>query len=252
VLPFLEQANLVNGANYHLKENWWRTIGEVSPNVGVTIPNGTSVQMQLAVFQCPITPFPDRVQKKKETPPEQDKVGACGDYFVPEGVSLTINNDLAPSERFPVEADRRGALRPFPETTSFMDITDGTSNTILVGECAGREDVWRGRNWIPAAADKALSECARARGGAWATNDNPYEIGQRDPWCVSLAVTGPIPGPMTINNSNEWGHLYYSFHDGGACFALADGSVRFIPESISLRTLADLTTRAGGEVPRDY
>jgi prepilin-type processing-associated H-X9-DG protein len=57
---------------------------------------------------------------------------------------------------------------------------------------------------------------------------------------------------MKINNSNEWGHLYYSFHDGGAAFCFADGSVRFISESIPLATLAALTTRAGGEVVADY
>ena len=61
------------------------------------------------------------------------------------------------------------------------------------------------------------------------------------------AAYGPIPGPITINNSNEWGHCFYSFHTSGANFAFADGSVRFLSESTSLATLAALVTRAGGE-----
>jgi prepilin-type processing-associated H-X9-DG protein len=56
---------------------------------------------------------------------------------------------------------------------------------------------------------------------------------------------------MKINNSNEWGHLYYGFHTGGAVFALADGSVRFLTESTPLWNLAALTTRGGGEVAAD-
>ena len=53
---------------------------------------------------------------------------------------------------------------------------------------------------------------------------------------------------MKINNSNEWGHLFYSFHEGGAGFALADGSVRFLSEATPLRSLAVMVTRSGGEV----
>jgi prepilin-type processing-associated H-X9-DG protein len=52
---------------------------------------------------------------------------------------------------------------------------------------------------------------------------------------------------MKINNSNEWGHYYYSFHDGGALFAFADGSVHFLADDIPVWVLASLTTRAGGE-----
>ena len=139
-------------------------------------------------------------------------------------------------------------LRPFPETSTFGSALDGLSTSILMAECAGREDVWRGRTMKPAAADKADPNCARARGGAWATNDNPYEIGGRVEWCFG----GTIPGPMKINNSNEWGHLYYSFHDQGANFCFADASVRFINEGVALATLVTLTTRAGSDVPGDY
>lgn len=100
----------------------------------------------------------------------------------------------------------------------------------------------------PANATRNDPTCARARGGAWATNDNPYAIGQRIFWCDSSATgESAIPGTMKINNSNEWGHLYYSFHEGGAQFAFADGSVRFISDRVALWVLASLTTRSGGE-----
>jgi prepilin-type N-terminal cleavage/methylation domain-containing protein len=244
LLPFLEQANIVSGAYYDLNENWWRS----TTAGGVPIPNASTVQMHLSVFLCPSSPNQKRLQNKAEAPPEQNKVGACGDYFIPEGVHPAINAELPPAQQYPSGSDLKGAMRAFPETTPIAAFTDGTSQTILVAECAGREDVWRGRTMKPAAADKASPNCARARGGAWATNDNPYEIGQRLEWCSGANA---IPGTMRINNSNEWGHLYYSFHTGGAVFALADGSVRFLTESTPLWNLAALTTRAGGEVLSD-
>ena len=45
----------------------------------------------------------------------------------------------------------------------------------------------------------------------------------------------------------------YGFHSGGVNTLLADGSVRFIRQSISVQTFAALVTRNGGEViPGDY
>jgi prepilin-type processing-associated H-X9-DG protein len=44
----------------------------------------------------------------------------------------------------------------------------------------------------------------------------------------------------------------YAFHTGGANFVFADGSVHFIRDTVSLTTLAQLITRAGGEIVTDY
>jgi prepilin-type processing-associated H-X9-DG protein len=45
----------------------------------------------------------------------------------------------------------------------------------------------------------------------------------------------------------------YGFHSGGVNALLGDGSVRFIKQTIQLRTLAALITRNGGEVvPNDF
>jgi prepilin-type N-terminal cleavage/methylation domain-containing protein/prepilin-type processing-associated H-X9-DG protein len=297
LLPFLEQQNIVSNANYDLNQDWWRLHSDYiedpanpgtfipDPNGG-PVPNGITVQKFIDVLMCPATPIQERTQFKDDGPVGH-KIGACTDYFAPEGVHSAILNELpaladlprgSPVPGFPAGTTASsktvvaGVLQPFGAATlpawtatiegdprvqlakgklaypKLTSVTDGTSNTIIIGECAGREDVWRGRTMTPANAIRGVSSCARARGGAWATNDNPYAIGQRINWCVSSATgLDAIPGEMRLNNSNEWGHLYYSFHEGGCQFAFADGSVRFLSDRVALWVVASLTTRAGGE-----
>ena len=232
ILPYIEQGNLIAG--YDVKVDWWRE------------PNRAIVQNPVAVLTCPSTPNPDRMQDKPESSPP-NKTGACGDYFVPTGVHTDINNSLTAAEQFPEGADLQGVIAAksdFNTANELKLVTDGTSNSILLGECAGREDVWRGREFFPV--DYTGTPRVRARGGAWATTDNPYDIGQRKAWHASF---DPIPGEVAINNSNEWGHCFYSFHSGGSNFGFADGSVRFLSEEMNLRTLAELVTRANAEIP---
>jgi prepilin-type processing-associated H-X9-DG protein len=49
---------------------------------------------------------------------------------------------------------------------------------------------------------------------------------------------------MNRKNDNE----PYSFHPGGGNFLFADGAVRFVRESVDIKTFAALLTRAAGEV----
>ena len=44
----------------------------------------------------------------------------------------------------------------------------------------------------------------------------------------------------------------FSFHVGGAQFALADGSVRFMSENIDARLFVSLCTRSNGEVVGEF
>lgn len=244
VLPYLEQGNLVVG--YDLNEDWWRE------------PNRAIAQNPLAVLLCPSTPNQERVQDKPESTPP-NKTGACGDYFTPTGVHIEINLSLPADQQFTNYNEKfsngddnlvlDGVVaeqHEFNQHNALKSITDGLSNSILLGECAGREDVYRGRQFY--AVDYTGTPAVRARGGAWATTDNPYPIGLKKPWKANF---GTIPGNLSINNSNEWGHCFYSFHPSGANFTLADGSVRFLSDDIDLRTLADLVTRAGGEITKD-
>jgi prepilin-type N-terminal cleavage/methylation domain-containing protein/prepilin-type processing-associated H-X9-DG protein len=230
ILPYLEGDNLAKG--YSQTTPWWIP------------PNRDIVAVRVKVFQCPSTPEPMRIQDKPETTPP-NKTGAVGDYFTTAGVHPNINTELG-SVVFPTGSDLRGVICWYDplvnKENSIAAVRDGTSNSFLLAECAGREDVWRRRVQYPV--NFTSTPKVRARGGAWATTDNAYMIGDRKAWDLAF---GPIPGAMTINNSNEWGHCFYSFHTSGANFSFADGSVRFFSESTPLLTLAVLTTRSNGE-----
>ncbi|MBS0262963.1 MAG: DUF1559 domain-containing protein [Planctomycetes bacterium] len=247
LLPHLDQANLLNlGTGWDIKANWWdSTNSNAGAYAGQPVANRQIAAMALPVLICPSTPQGIRYEDKPNSP--ETKYGACGDYFTPTGVHLDINNSLPADRAFATTADLRGVLAIYDATRNKVNriaqVTDGTSNCILIGECAGREDVWRKR--VMTALDYGSGNI-RARGGAWATNDNVYTIGQRVTTNYGKGTT-TIPGTLAINNSNEYGHCFYSFHDGGANFVFADGSVRFLGENVDLKLLASLVTRAGGE-----
>ena len=53
------------------------------------------------------------------------------------------------------------------------------------------------------------------------------------------------PTPITARKERP---RSIAFHPGGANFLMADGSVRFIKETVGIRVFARLVTRAGGEI----
>lgn len=263
VLPYLEEAALMS--TYDLSRNWWENDNGSAPSGGTAgildepvTGNRALVRNQLQVLQCPSAPFPNRIQDKIANP---RKTGACGDYFLVAGTGTNFKTVASlpdwsavalpgATEEWSGCASTNNAKRP---KSTFAKISDGLSKTILLAEGAGREDVWRDRTRYPANADDVSGNaaCARARGGAWATNDNPHAFGESLVSGCTKAnspTAGEVPKSlMRVNGSNEWGWLMYAFHAGGANLAMADGAVRFVTEDTSVKILGQLATRAGGE-----
>jgi prepilin-type processing-associated H-X9-DG protein len=202
--------------------------------------NQEVVATQLKVFQCPSAPEQERYTTNLGVFLLFGTKGACGDY------TLTLGVDTVLAQRGWVDpvADYRGALTNTPTPalavsptrngTRLTDITDGTSNTIMLAEDAGRPRVWQ--------AGKA-GEDQKLQGGPW----NHYKGG--------IILQGSTfdgtakPGACAVNCSND-GEVY-AFHTGGANAVFADGSVHFLKVGMDIRIMARLITRAGGEVASD-
>ncbi len=148
---------------------------------------------------------------------------------------------------------------------SFKSITDGTSNTVIVGEVfrgvpfwrtsSGRHTGQRCRRWIaetgycgadtsfpPNNYKNGIATCAPATTG---TNNPPADIHNHCPdknCCPDM-----VNWVDNHNNGNSGRRPFSSLHPGGAQGAYADGSVKFIPETVDLNVWRATGTRAGGE-----
>jgi prepilin-type processing-associated H-X9-DG protein len=185
--------------------------------------NQPVVARQLSIFQCPSAPDQDRCMTFGVF--QNNGKGACGDY----APTFSVDPILVTQGLIAPPGDFRGVLAP-NEMTRIPQITDGTSNTLMLTEDAGRPRLWQ--------AGKAGDD-QTVIGGPWQAYNNGIILQGSTPDGTAR------PGSWAINCTND--REVYSFHSGGANAVFADGSVHFLPASMSIQTLAALVTRAGGE-----
>jgi prepilin-type N-terminal cleavage/methylation domain-containing protein/prepilin-type processing-associated H-X9-DG protein len=146
------------------------------------------------------------------------------------------------------------------------DVIDGTSNTMMFGEtsrfpqeesssshfsfwnvCAGP---WAGPPWT---GTPAWPNDVRVTGGAFVVPklnsppvlNNAFDCQSNVPAPHSLNWALPPDNPPCINQG-QWG--FRSRHSGGANFAFADGSVKYVKNSVNYLVYRALGTRANSEV----
>ncbi len=219
LLPFLEQEALAKIYRWDK-----RSQGPENQPVATT---------QLKVLQCP-SAEPDRWVTAVEDPSNyslrrQGRLRRlCGrsGHRYPPGGSRTGG---------PRQPNIEGVLTSSLVTTHYLtrlaDITDGTSQTLLVTECAGRPELWRAGGPVP--------EIYAIPNGAWVGGTLIFFQG-------STPDGATRPGPCAINCTND--QEAYSFHPAGVNAVFADGSVHFLNADIDIRIFARLVTRAGEEV----
>ena len=226
LLPHLEQTDLYNRFRRDL--NWYDSL------------NQTAVSTRVKVFECPSSPVTAANRVISGTGaapwPVATYQGATTDYVASGGLMGGMVPVYAPQG---TETLRCGAMA-LDTGRRVSEIPDGTSNTLLINEMAGRPTLWQ--NGKP----DTTSERSRASStnlnisGAWA---GANYMGFR-----GFTYDGTVqPGAFGVNASNYYGGIY-SFHSNGANAAMADASVRFLKQDLDIYVIVALITRDGHEV----
>jgi prepilin-type N-terminal cleavage/methylation domain-containing protein len=148
---------------------------------------------------------------------------------------------------------------------ALVNVADGTSNTILFGEKKVGDGNLDSYLTAPLQPNPSPTLLSSGNYGAWAPTPGPTAgAGLLLIGTMSINFTFPTryippnlppgtqapPVPWASLESIAWDRFgaYGSEHHGGALFAMADGSVRFLRTETPLDLLVALSTRAGGEV----
>jgi hypothetical protein len=193
LLPYLEQDNLYKGINFKLPIQDPR--------------NAQAIQKVVAVYLCPSDLTPNGAF------PVPDGFGNPVALAAPSSYSACVGND---------ESDTTGrtGLGIFYRNsqTRLIDIRDGTSNTVLIGERA-----WSNANGIWAG---AISSGVLRRG-----QDNPCQPFIPGAWYPSatLVLSHTHLNNALIDSDGSAGmDDFSSKHSGGSYFVFGDGSVHFV------------------------
>ena len=222
LLPYLEQQNVYNA--YNLNATWnATTASDANYYVNQTV---------IPTYWCPSTPGGTN-SATRLIPYGRGPL----DYVPIFRVDLNAANIFAPTPTPNYDANTGEGILGRGVNRRITEITDGTSNTLLFVEEAGRNVVYV--NGKPTTTFDAEDE-----GGAWAN----FGIGGSiiDSLRSFNPATGTYYGPCALNCTN--GGEIYSFHTGGANVVMGDGSVRFLSNSTTFATVVALYTRQGGEV----
>ena len=156
------------------------------------------------------------------------------------GVSGANNNDeiLDLEDSICGDIDINGLF--YPEShTRVGQITDGTSNTLAIGE---RSYVFR--DWLSGSTwkdDPPTKICTGASKNVhYPINADPYEFG-----FYKFDFSVPLDQREMLLNELQ----FASEHAGGAQFCYADGSVHFLEDAIDFTILQAMATKDGAEVP---
>lgn len=216
ILPFIEQANMYSRYDFRFAYN-------------ETAGNQAVAQMVIPGYLCPSASL--RVG-------DADKMGYGGiDY------GATLHTNINPTTGVPEAASlAAGALQW--DYSKLSSISDGTSNTIAIGEDVGRHD------GMKSLYDDPYSPGNKRAHWRWADPDNAFGVSYT-PNLHASPRGGPAHCPWIEMNCGPNDELF-SFHTGGCHVLLMDGTVRFLSDSIDFRVLRNLVTRDGGEIVGDF
>ena len=237
IAPYLEQDNIakVPTAAGPFAWPWWLQIP------GMTGSKSYVVSQTFKIYSCPsdtrgLMTWSDGAHEHALT----SYMGVTGRDSYQETLPGT-GNPTATSAKLPGQ----DGILYVNSKVRIAAVTDGTSNTVMIGERPPDNTTEYGWMWVAWGYD----------GYGFGAGDCLLGVRERIP---SMRTTPALYRPGTPSNPTDWNH-YWSLHPGGGMWLMADGSVRFIPYSagaavvtqvnaINVTLLECLASRDGGEV----
>jgi prepilin-type N-terminal cleavage/methylation domain-containing protein/prepilin-type processing-associated H-X9-DG protein len=246
ILGFIDQIPLYNAYNFSLPSSssaWLAPNTNLVGGIGGEYANTTVVGAMVASYVCPSDIYPSAIHPV--TSAGETGTGPYGminardsNYFV----STALYNDYSCPG-----VNGQGLPNPVYQGAFFTDISvnlaqirDGTSNTFLTGESLQPPEHLSlnfGPYW---GAGVFTSTHGRTMPPTYST------AGCYAPNGLSSICNPAYSGAFPVLYPYAW--VFSSRHPGGVNMGLADGSVRFIKNSISLVTWWQLSTIAGNEI----
>jgi prepilin-type N-terminal cleavage/methylation domain-containing protein len=253
ILPFIEQDNVLNIArvDYSVIDQ-----NNLPPAWGLSSAGATVIK----TFMCPsapsrtidYAPYFQQISGQSNGP----LILGGTDYAVIRGLNPNFTASCAPSS--PADASDTvgvgvmgikgtknvsgnlvlGKLR-------FADIIDGASNTIMIAEDAGRQQVWANGQMVQPNNPPPPSSPGWTLAAAWADYNTAIQV-------RGFSQNGLVQdGGCCVVNCNNVNQIY-AFHNGGSNTLRGDASVHFMSASIAPSVLAAFVTRSGNEpIPTD-
>ena len=243
VLPYIEQSAIFNMLDF---SRGVTNDPRSTVNPPLSPSNQWAATQRIPGFKCPSDTSPDVLNARSDTSGIANQIafaltsykGVCGANWQ-WGVTQST---AAPwtTTRFGVSSnglDRGNGIFfrgwDFPYKTNMRDVTDGTSNTLMVGEAIGNYSQW---NWW------WLSNATTA------TTSIP--LNAKAACAAYTPATGMTKKAGLLICRGDWPNNYSfaSEHTGGGNFSLADGSIRFLSDSIDRDIYRGMATISGGEI----
>jgi prepilin-type N-terminal cleavage/methylation domain-containing protein/prepilin-type processing-associated H-X9-DG protein len=259
VLPFMEQGAGYASYNFNVK-------GDNNPAFAITSPNLTAGQQLISSYVCPSDkPLTGLDPTTYHTPRNQSSYGMSRGQQENIYFNWAVAAFPDTGQPYYQACNYGGGDGMFgPESSvKISSVTDGTSNTFFFGEMSQFKNEppnsgFYFSNVVGAWADASFfTGGVRITGGAFVVpklNAPADATGTLFSACFASPVQPPdwidpvknASGLQSCILLGQWG--FRSFHPGGANFAFADGSVKFIKDSVSYQAYRALGTRAGAEV----
>jgi len=269
ILPYVEQQPLYDQINFSvIRDTGCYSGANYRPFSGTKDPN----QVRIPPYECPSESWPPNLPN---APTNYAGIwGRTGNPF-PGNVATGNTGGSVPSVKLlgifgnvPVGCPAGGTCSG--PAISMKDVVDGTANTAMIGEVYRGIPFWE-INGSRARLDFTGTRCDRwivETGFCGADTDVPPNTAlviKDKATCLAQYVPTPSPGnvpdnsPATMpcpdlvdwvdnhNNGNRGRRPISSLHPGGAQSGYADGSVRFVPNTVNRQVWQNTGSRFGGE-----